>query len=222
MGEVCLWAAVVAFKVLGTLLPQLLPKWPSQHNCSAASPLPAPWILAGASVPISALRCWPKLARQVLAWVLSRRGDSCGLRSPSASWGQCGLVSAPRAGSLHRGVMCTSFVSLPALFVAGGYLFFFGLCGRAACTAQVGKPPLCGHPRLPFAPAVFVRRLPGPALSAARVVCARWVCLQRHSRFLSLFGVTVREKYSFLCSLPSKSLLCLIFQDFAAPLWARL
>ena len=118
--------------------------------------------------------------------------------------------------------MCASFVSLPALFVAGGYLFFFGLCGRAACTAQVGRPPLCGHPRLPFAPDVFVRRLPGPALSAARVVCARWVCLQRHSRFPSLFGVTVREKYSFLCSLPSKSLICLIFQDFAAPLWACL
>ena len=56
---------------------------------------------------------------------------------------------------------------------------------------------------------------PGPALCAARVVCAGWMCMPHHSRLPELLSVSCEraEKYSFLCLLPSKSLLCLVFQD---------
>ena len=113
--------------------------------------------------------------------------------------------------------MCTSFVSLPALFVAGSYLFFFGPCGRSACTAQVGKPPLCGHPRLPFAPLCLSAGYLGPP-SVLEGPCAPSPTGARRPP-----GARVHEPVTdFLCFLPSESLLCLGFQGCAAPGGARL
>ena len=64
MGAVCLWAAVVAFKVLGThLFLQLLQSGPLSITVEPPAPYLTPGILAGVSVPVSALHCWPKLAR---------------------------------------------------------------------------------------------------------------------------------------------------------------
>ena len=134
---------------------------------------------------------------------------------PSASRGLCAFVSSHCLHSLSRGL----FVLLSA--VQGG------LCvlPKSVCLPSIGTPvPL-------FALAVFVCRLPEPTLCAARIVCAGWVCMPHHSvpgaRTHHLFGATVHEllraeKYSFLCLLPFKSLLCLVLEDFPAPLWAYL
>ena len=53
MGSGCLWAVVLAFVVLGASISAAASEGPSQHICSAASPLLAPGIFAGAYVPLS-------------------------------------------------------------------------------------------------------------------------------------------------------------------------
>ena len=72
--------------------------------------------------------------------------------------GLCALVSAPPAGLCVAGLvwtcfgslrlpsatqgLCACFFSLPALFVAGGYLFFFQLCyeGCLRCPSLYASP----------------------------------------------------------------------------------
>lgn len=83
------------------------------------------------------------------------------------------------------GFMHTCLVSLLTLFVMGAICSSFACARRDVCAAQVYMPPPVGTPVPPFAPAVCRRhtRLPGPALCAARVVCAGWVCTPCHSRF---------------------------------------
>ena len=73
MGSACLWAVVPAFTV-GTSISAAASKWLSRHNCSAASPLLVPGIVAGASVPLS---CPALLAETCQA-------GSC--VDPSVSW----------------------------------------------------------------------------------------------------------------------------------------
>ena len=52
-GSACLWEVVLAFMVLDVSISAAASEWLSQHNCSAASPLLVPGIIAGASVPLS-------------------------------------------------------------------------------------------------------------------------------------------------------------------------
>ena len=53
MGSACLLAVALTSPVLGTSVSAAASKWPSQHNCSAASPLLVPGIIATASDPLS-------------------------------------------------------------------------------------------------------------------------------------------------------------------------
>ena len=53
MGSGCLWAVLLAFVVLAASIYRAASKWPSQHICSANSPLLVLGIIAGASVSLS-------------------------------------------------------------------------------------------------------------------------------------------------------------------------
>ena len=124
MGSACLWAVVPAFAV-GTSISAAASEWLSQHNCSAASPLLVPGIIAGASVPYPALRCWRKLARQAFVQTLCIAGtcvgfpqpckltlwvaELCALDSVPEAHPLCALVSAPRAGLCMAGPVGTCF-----------------------------------------------------------------------------------------------------------------
>ena len=89
-------------------------QWRSQRNCSAASPLLVPGIIAGASVPWSRPvllaetcqvgACVDPSASQRLVWT-----SLSPLTSPSASRSLRALVSAPRAGLCVVGLVWTSF-----------------------------------------------------------------------------------------------------------------
>lgn len=100
------------------------------------------------------------------------------LRLASASQIWCGLVLArlSRLPSAPQGC-CAFFFSLPALFVAGGYLFF-QLCHEACVRCPSLNASPIGTPVLLVAPAVFAAAtlgLLGPP-SALQALYAGWVC----------------------------------------------
>ena len=124
MGAVCLWAAVVAFKVLGTLLPQLL----QSGRLSITAVPPAPYLPPG-SLPVLLFPFPPCAAgRSLLGRCLHgsfrvaatrvgfahplRRGASADLfRLPVPVLciaGLCALLSSHCLHSLSRGVICSS------------------------------------------------------------------------------------------------------------------
>ena len=80
--------------------------------------------------------------------------------------------------------MRTCLVSLLTLFVVGVICSSFGCARRDVRAAQVYMPPLSAPQSHPLRRLFVGRhtRLPGPALCAARVVCAGWVCTPCHSR----------------------------------------
>ena len=84
---------------------------------------------------------------------------------PSASRGLCAFVSSNCLHCLSRGLFVLSAVQ-------------GGLC----VLPRFVHLPSIGTPVPPFALPVFVCRLPGPALCAARVVRAGWGCLPHHTR----------------------------------------
>ena len=93
--------------VLGASISPAASDCRSQHNCSAASPCLSLGSLLLLLFPCPALRSWPKLARQVLVWILLLHGHLCGLpsapSSPSASRSLCAAVLAPPACRLLHG-----------------------------------------------------------------------------------------------------------------------
>ena len=108
-------------------------------------------------------------------------------RSPPSESSACALVSGP-GWSLRRGAsvalfrlpvpalcvmgfMCTSYVSLTAIFVAGVICSSFGCAGRVVCIAQVCMPPLYQH----HSPALCTGCVCLPA-TWARPLCHRFVC----------------------------------------------
>ena len=93
-------AVTLAFAVLGASISTVASEWPSQHICSAASPLLVVGSLPVLLFPCPAICCWQKLGRKVLVWILLHRGDLCG------------LPSAPRAHPLSRGA-CVHLSQLP-------------------------------------------------------------------------------------------------------------
>ena len=132
MGSACLWAVVAAFAV-GASIPAAASEWLSQHNCSAASPLLVPGIIA--SVPYPALRCWPKLARQALVQTLCIAAtcvgfpqppkltlwvaELCALDSVPKVHPLCALVSAPGLASAWRGQWELASAPMPTLGITG-------------------------------------------------------------------------------------------------------
>ena len=117
---------------------------------------------------------------------------------PSMLWGLCALVSAHWPVCYAMGLVCSSFGSLgpplcPKVYVCYRSLYATPLSAPWAC-------PLCcgatvGFPLVPWA----------CCLGGDTSVCSLWA-----------------EKCSFLCFIPSKSLLCLVFWDSVAPPWACL
>ena len=107
---------------------------------------------------------WPASASRGLVWTCSSSP-----RPSSMMWGLCTLVSSHCSHSLSWGL----FVLL--LAVPGG------TCALPKFICLPLSAPQ-SHPLR----RLFVgrhTRLPGPALCAARVVCAGWVCTPCHSRF---------------------------------------
>ena len=82
------------------------------------------------------------------------------------------------------GFMCTCFVSLPPLFVAGAISSSFGREGCVNCTSLYAFP-LWAPQSLTLRQLCLLHHswLPGPAICAARVECAGWVCMLYHSQF---------------------------------------
>ena len=144
----------------------------------------------------------------------------------------CALASAPMHALFVAGCMCLCFISPSCPLCHKCYVFFW-LCqegcmhlSRFVFLLSLGaRVPLCAScvclPRH--------TRPPGPPLCAARAVPG-WACMMHHPRFPTLafclgpqsMNCQQAEKSSFLCLLPSKALLCLVFRDFEAPPWARL
>lgn len=95
------------------------------------------------------------------------------------------------------------------------------------CAAQVHMPPPVGTPVPPFAP-LFVGVTLGflglPSVLQGLCALAGFLCratLGSPSRHLfgpQSMSCSRAEKCSFPCLLPSKSLLCLVFQDGTVPL----
>ena len=118
MGSACLWAVVPAFTV-GTSISAAASKWLSRHNCSAASPLLVPGIVAGASVPLSR----PALLAETcqvgscvdpsVSWRLVWASLSP-LSSPSVSQG-CAHLILSSLGSPSVSQACVHLFQLPRL-----------------------------------------------------------------------------------------------------------
>ena len=117
--------------------------------------------------------------------------------------GWCVLFSSPWACPLHPKV-CVHCRGLYATAVLGPPSVPQGLCvlERFVCCATPGTP----SPPINCRASVGFSQLPMPAISSGP---------QSMSSLQA-------EKCSFLCFLPSKSLLCLVLQDSTAPLWAQL
>ena len=123
----------------------------------------------------------------------------------SASRGHCGLVSAPRAHPPHRvyvykphpGFMCSCFLSLPALFVAGAICSSFGCARRFVCAARFACLPSSGTPSRPLRKLCLLprTRLPG-APSVLQWLCAmaESVCLPLSVPEPAVFGPHVQER----------------------------
>ena len=93
--------------VLSTSISTAASSWCSQHNCCATSPYLSLGSLLLLLFPCPTLCSWPKLARQVLVWILLLHRHLCGLpsapSSPCASRSLCAVVLAPWACPLHHG-----------------------------------------------------------------------------------------------------------------------
>ena len=164
MGAVCLWAAVVAFKVLGTLLPQLL----QSGRLSITAVPPAPYLPPG-SLPVLPFPFPPCAAgRRLLGRCLRgsfrvaatrvgfahplRRGASADLfRLPVPVLciaGVGALLSSHCLHSLSRGVICSS----------SGCAEGLRALPKLASRPSVGTPG-CPLPRCVCPPATWARPL---------------------------------------------------------------
>ena len=127
----------------------------------------------------------------------------------SASRGLCRLVSAPWASTLRHwasvalfrltvptlyvaGFMCTCFLSLPALFVAGGYLFFLRLCREG-----------CVH-----CPSLYASPLSAPRSCALRGLCLRPLYYKGCVHWLGLSAAPLSVPLSAPVCLGSQSMAC--------------
>ena len=123
---------------------------------------PQPPKLTSVSRALCALVSAPQAGLCIVGLVWTCFSSLC---PPSASWSLCAFVSSHCLHCLSRGLFVLSAVQ-------------GGLCvlPRFVCLPSIGTTVP------PFALAVFVCRLPGPALCAARVVRAGWGCLPHHTR----------------------------------------
>ena len=163
----------------------------------------------------------------------------------------CTCLGSPDPASMPRG-LCACCISLPAYPVcrrggggagkgAGGGegragMFFFHLpvltlCTlRFVCTAEVCMPwlswahPLCHEGCVCWSGLYAVRLLAPRALQSAAGASVGFSQFPKPavSSGPQSMSSLQAEKCSFLCFLPSKSLLCLVFQDSTAPLWTQL
>ena len=124
--------------MLGASISTVASEWPSQHICSAASPLLVVGSLPVLLFPCPAICCWQKLGRKVLVWILLHRGDLCG------------LPSAPRAHPLSRGA-CVHLSQLPRhTLCRGACVPLCRLPWHTLCVAGL-VCPCFGSRGLPFA-----------------------------------------------------------------------
>ena len=158
---------------------------------ASLSPLSSPSVLRGLHGLDSVPEVHP-LCRSLVSTCLSFRGTY------SALPGFCALVSALRAGPCVTGLVWNCFGSLclpsaswvlcvlilPHLHSFAGVIWSFSCPRRVVCATQVCMPPLYQHPSPSLCDSCLPchTRLPGPALCAARVVRAGWVCLLRYTQ----------------------------------------
>ena len=162
----------------------------------------------------------------------------------SASWGLYALVSDHQTQPLcHGACVLVVLACQPTLYVVGagggegraGVFFFhlpvLTLCTlRFVCTAEVCMPwlswahPLCHEGCVCWSGLYAVRLLAPRALQSAAGASVGFSQFPKPavSSGPQSMSSLQAEKCSFLCFLPSKSLLCLVFQDSTAPLWTQL
>lgn len=220
MGSLCLWEVGLAFVVSGAsisewpsqhdrratgrlLVPGII-AGASVPPSGAALSAGTSWVgrCSDASSRIAATCAGPAQRRSspcvpfvCAASAPEARLRAVALRAPARRGlaSALGLVwlspSSPCAPSASRGFWAR-VLSRPCALCRRGYLFFFRLCGRVVCTAQVCMPPVYQLPGPPFAPP----NLPGSAqcLDPPSVLqgmrAAGGVCMPHRPRFREPIG----------------------------------
>ena len=195
VGSVCLCAVHPAFAVLGASVSAAASRWPLSDTCRAASPYLALGSLLKPLFPRPALRCRPKLAREVLVWVLLQGGDL----------GR--LPSAPKLALWVAGLVCSCFGSPGLPSASRGCV---RLSRARACTLRCPLHWLCvrRHTRLPGPPSVQqgLCALPG-FVCRATLGSPSPPSVWGHG-----LGAVNGLRSPAFCLPPSKYLLCLVFQ----------
>ena len=206
MGSVCLCAVHPAFAVLGASVSAAASRWPLSDTCRAASPYLALGSLLKPLFPRPALRCRPKLAREVLVWVLLQGGDL----------GR--LPSAPKLALWVAGLVCSCFGSPGLPSASRGCV---RLSRARACTLRCPLHWLCvrRHTRLPGPPSVQqgLCALPG-------FVCRATLGSPSPPSVWGqgLGAVNGLRSAAFSVYRPPNACFAWFSGDFTAPLWARL